>query len=217
MTCIFTRSLVLSQCVFCLIVKHADIRGNNSATFISLLVFCAHCLLPHQSCSSVQLSWRHEYMHRCVCSCLCLQEDAYACKYVGKLQRTILYQIQDTQHVNAFAQTMSPSDPIFQCVYIIYYYSGSKLFGTLLLNGVYGAQGHLFVHACVCVCVCTMIYYSSKWRQYCEVQRDQKGTHSFVNLNGFMHHALWKPADQSIKEWRTLPRGVFNGTAGLQI
>lgn len=69
----------------------------------------------------------------------------------------------------------------------------------------------------VCVYVCVMIYCSSKQWQYCEVQWDYKGTHSFVNLNGFMHHALWEPADQSIKEWHTLPRGVFNGTAGVQI
>lgn len=44
-----------------------------------------------------------------------------------------------------------------------------------------------------------------------------EGTHSFVNLNGFMHHASREPADRSIKEWRTLPRGVFNGAAGLQL
>lgn len=78
-------------------------------------------------------------------------------------------------------------------------------------------RSRAFVCACLCMCARVMIYCSSEQRRYSEVQWDSEGSHSFVNLNGFMHHALREPADQSAEERRTLPRGVFNGTAGLLI
>lgn len=78
----------------------------------------------------------------------------------------------------------------------------------------FGAEGHLFVHAYLCLCYDILLIQAAA-ELWSAVRLDE--IHSFVNLNGIMHHALREPADQSIEKWRTLPRGVFNGTAGLQM